>query len=171
MNTSRLFLTYCLFGLIPLTRGFWLKRVLLRWSGASIGSNVRIASSARFQLTGRLTVGDDTWIGHDVLVIGGDADVMFGARVDVGPRATIVTGSHEFVVASDRAAGRGFSLPVTIEDGVWIGAVSTILGGVTIGRCSMVAAGALVDRDVAPGAVVGGVPARELRRASGEASA
>ena len=167
MKSGRLFCAYFLFGLIPPTRGFWIKRALLRWCGATIGSNVRIVSSARFQLTGRLVVGDDTWIGHEVLVIGGDADVSIGVKVDIGPRTTIVTGSHELLAAADRAAGHGFSSPVTIRDGVWVGAASTILGGVTIGRCGMVAAGALVNCDVSPGTVVGGVPARVLRPPSG----
>lgn len=169
MKPGRLFCAYWLFGLIPPTRGFLIKRALLRWCGATIGSNVRIVSSARFQMTGRLVVGDDTWIGHEVLVIGGDADVNIGVKVDIGPRTTIVTGSHELLAASGRAAGYGFSSPVTIHDGVWLGAASTILGGVTVGRCSMVAAGALVNCDVSPSAVVGGVPARVLRSLSGAA--
>jgi serine acetyltransferase len=47
-----------------------------------------------------------------------------------------------------------------VMDGVWIGAGATILGGVVVGQSSMIAAGAVVNRDVAAGAVVGGVPAR-----------
>jgi acetyltransferase-like isoleucine patch superfamily enzyme len=164
MKTSRLFFLNLLFRLLPATRFFNLKCALLRWCGAEIGKNVRIASSARFHLTGRLAIGDDTWIGHEVMVVGGDAEVIIGAKVDIAPRVTIVTGSHELFAEPDRAAGKGYSTPVFIEDGVWLGAASVVLGGVTIGRCSMVAASALVNSDVAAGCVVAGVPARVLRQ-------
>lgn len=162
MNSARLFLTNALMSIIPLTRGFALKRALLRWSGAEIGRNVRVVSSARFHLTGRLVIGDDTWIGHEVLVIGGGADVVIGSNVDIAPRVTLVTGTHELFTLKDRAAGRGYSLPITIEDGAWIGATSSVLGGITIGRMSVVAAGALVNKNVLPGCVCGGVPVRRI---------
>ena len=54
--------------------------------------------------------------------------------------------------------------PVRIGDNVWIGACSTILEGVTIGECSIVAAGALVNKDVPPYTVVAGVPARVIKQ-------
>lgn len=164
MKTGRLFIVNFLFTLIPATRCFKLKRALLRWSGAAVGKNVRIVSSARFHLTGELTIGDDSWIGHEVLVAGGAADVTIGAKVDIAPRVTIVTGSHELFTDPDKAAGRGYSAPILIESGVWLGAASVILGGVTVGRRSIVAAGALVNRDVAAESVVGGVPARPIQQ-------
>lgn len=167
INSRRIYLVQLLMRLLPPTRCFALKRGLLRWCGATIGTNTRIVSSVRFQLTGALVIGNNTWIGHEVLIVGGDADVLIGAKVDVGPRVMIVTGSHEYSVASDRAAGRGFSSPTTIQDGAWLGARSTILGGVTIGRCSIVAAGALVNADVQPATLVGGVPARVLKLLEG----
>jgi acetyltransferase-like isoleucine patch superfamily enzyme len=160
MKPARLFLVHLVFGLLPPTRSFHMKCGLLRWAGAEIGKNVRIVSSARFLLAGQLRIGDGTWIGHEVLIVGGEADVTIGANVDVAPRVSIVTGSHELFGVHGRAAGEGFSRPIHIMDGVWIGAAATILGGVVVGQSSMIAAGAVVNRDVAAGAVVGGVPAR-----------
>lgn len=162
MRSTRLYLLHIAFRLLPPTRCFHLKRVLLRWAGAKVGENVRIASSARFFLTGQLIIGDGTWIGHEVLIAGGDANVTIGANVDIAPRVTIVTGSHELYGIEGRAAGNGFSRPVHIMDGAWIGAAAIILGGVVIGRSSMVAAGAAVHRNVADKTVVGGVPARVI---------
>ena len=98
-----------------------------------------------------------------MLVVGGDAEVRIGARVDIGPRAVLATGSHELDCGSDRAAGAGYSAPIIIGDGVWIGACSTILGGTEIGECAVVAAGALVNRDAISRSLVGGVPAKVLR--------
>ena len=163
MNSVRTYLYSALVGLLPPTRCFRLKSALLRWAGATVGSGVRIVSSARFITNGKLEIGDDTWIGHEVLIVGGDADVIIGANVDIAPRATLVTGSHELSTGNVRAAGRGYSTPIHIEDGAWIGANVTILGGVTIGRCAIVAAGALVNKDVSPMCVVAGVPARQIR--------
>lgn len=163
MKSARLFLTHWLMIFMPPTHCFALKRALLRWAGAHVGKNVRIVSSARFYLTGHLVIGDDTWIGHEALVIGGDSDVVIGANVDIAPRVSLVTGSHELFTTQGRAAGKGYSLPITIHDGAWLGASSTILGGITVGRCGVVAAGALVKGDVKSGCVYGGVPARELK--------
>jgi maltose O-acetyltransferase len=165
MRSARLYAAHALITLLPPSRGFAIKRALLRWCGARIGEDVRIASSARFLLTGPLSIGEGTWLGQDFLVAGGDAEVRIGARVDIGPRVTLVTGSHAIQRNADRAAGPGYSVPITIEDGAWIGASATVLGGVTLGRCCIVAAGALVKDDVPAGAIVAGVPARALRPA------
>lgn len=164
MKPPRLYVAHLIFGLLPPTRCFHIKRNLLRWAGALIGDNVRIVSSARFLLTGRLSIGDGTWIGHEVLIVGGDADVTIGARVDVAPRVSIITGSHERLGVEGRAAGKSFSQPIHIMDGAWIGAAATILGGVVVGANSIVAAGAVVRRDVPVGTVVGGVPARNISK-------
>lgn len=166
MKGGRLFLVYLIFSVIPATRLFSIKAALLRWAGAKIGANVRIVSSARFYVGGQLSVGDDTWIGHEVLVVGGAADVTIGARVDLAPRVTLITGTHELYSVPGRAAGAGYSLPIDIQDGVWIGASATVLGGVTVHECAVVAAGALVRYDIQAFNVVGGVPARIISRSN-----
>jgi acetyltransferase-like isoleucine patch superfamily enzyme len=60
--------------------------------------------------------------------------------------------------------GHGPSLPVVLEQGVWLGARVTVLKGVTIGRSSVVAAGSVVTRDIPPGVLAGGMPAKVLRK-------
>jgi acetyltransferase-like isoleucine patch superfamily enzyme len=162
MHSFRLYVYNTLSSLAPPTRLFGLKRFLLRWAGAKIGSNVRIVSSARFLCTGALEIGDNTWVGHEVLIVGGDAAVRIGRDVDIGPRVTLVTGGHEPHGLPGKAAGRGISSPITIGDGAWVGASATLLGGVSVGSCGLIAAGALVRADVAAGQVVGGVPAHQI---------
>lgn len=56
-----------------------------------------------------------------------------------------------------------FALPITIEDGVWIGGGAIVLGGVTLGEGCVVGAGAVVTRDVPPNTVVAGNPAKVVR--------
>lgn len=162
MNSYRLYLYNSLACLMPPTKMFSLKRFLLRWAGATVGDNVRIASTAKFHLTGALTIGDNTWIGHEVLIVGGDAAIRIGKDVDIAPRVLMVTGTHEPFGIQGKAAGKGYSRPIKVEDGVWIGAGATVLGGVTLGEQSIVAAGALVRSDTAAESVSGGVPAKHI---------
>lgn len=163
MMARRLFAAHAVFAMLPATRCFGVKRALLRWAGADIGAGVRICSSVRIYLSGPLRIGADTWVGHHAVFLGGDAPIEVGARVDIGPQVTLVGGNHAPGLHG-RAAGDGFSKPIRVGDGAWLGARSTILGGVEIGAGAVVGAAALVNADVAPGARVGGVPARELGR-------
>lgn len=162
MFSSRLYIYHVLVSLIPATRLFRLKAKLLRWAGANVGDNVRIASSAKFLLTGKLCIGENTWIGHEVMIVGGSASVTVGRDVDIAPRVSIITGSHKPFGNEGKAAGDGYSEPIIIGNGAWVGACSTVLGGVSIGSQSIVAAGSLVRKDVVAGSVVGGVPAMAL---------
>ncbi|PHP53415.1 sugar O-acetyltransferase [Actinomyces ruminis] len=91
-----------------------------------------------------------------------DSPVSIGNRVMFGPRVMISTAGHP-IHPEARDHGQQFSAPVVIEDDVWIGGNVTILPGVTIGRGSVIAAGAVVNANVPPMVVVGGVPARVLR--------
>jgi maltose O-acetyltransferase len=164
MQSPRSFIIYLVFAFLPLTRLFRLKALLLRFAGAIIASNVRVASSARFYVGGTFSIGENSWIGEEVLVTGGDAAISIGNNCDIGPRVTIVSGSHRLWETSARAAGAGISQSIRIGDGVWIGAGAIILGGVTIGDCAMIAAGAVVARDVEAETMVAGVPARVIRK-------
>lgn len=163
MNTVKLFLMNKIFSLLPETRCFGFKVVLLRWCGATIGRNVRITSSVRIMLTGDLYVGDDVWIGEQTLIAGGDATIKIGSHVDIGPRVSIITGTHKLWEDSERAAGASYSKPIIIEDGVWLGCAAIILGGVAIGRGTAIAAGAVLIHDASSHALYAGNPAIKKR--------
>lgn len=163
MNTSKLFFYHILMSFMPPTRFFGLKRFLLRWCGAKVGENVRIVSSAKFNISGSLSIGSGTWIGHEVLIIGGEAEVNIGTDCDFAPRVTLVTGTHVVNISGPKAAGQGYSLPISIGDGSWICAGATLLGGTKLGKCCVVAAGAVVKDGFESGVIIGGVPARVVR--------
>lgn len=152
-----------IFKIIPTTRAFRLKAALLRWCGHDIMMDAKLCSTTRIMIGGRLTIGSRSWIGHDVIFVGGDADVVIGADVDIGPGVMMVTGSHDEGALGERAAGVGISRPISIGRFCWIGARSTILGGVTLDEGVIVAAGALVTRSFPKNCVIGGVPARLIR--------
>lgn len=111
-------------------------------------------------------IGEGTWINTGFTVVD-DAPVRIGSRVLIGPHVTISTAGHP-VHPALRITSAQFSAPVTIEDEAWVGAHVVLLPGVTVGRGSVVAAGAVVAKDVPPMCVVGGVPARILRRITDE---
>lgn len=164
MNSLLAHCYHVIAAVLPQTRFFGLKRWLLAAAGAHVGRDVRIVSSCRFYVGGGLTIGPGTWLGEDLLVTGGKADVTIGARCDIGPRVTLVTGSHRLWEDETRAAGSSFSAPIKIGDGVWIGAGVIVLGGVTVGDRAFLAAGAVVTTDVPADSMVGGSPAKVLRR-------
>jgi acetyltransferase-like isoleucine patch superfamily enzyme len=158
------YLIQLLFSLLPDTRCFGFKVFLLRLRGYQIGPNVRVVSSVKLKVK-YLSVGDNTYISHDTLIQGGDVPVRIGRYVDIAPRCVILTGRHAIGDSTHRA-GPGRSESITIGDGTWIGASSTILGGVRIGEGCLIAAGSLVREDVDENWLVAGVPARMKRRLS-----
>lgn len=163
MSPSILYLYSLIIRLLPATRFFELKRQILMAAGATIGGDVRIVSSASFLLGGQLVIDKNTWIGHEVLMVGGDATIHIGESCDVAPRVTLATGSHEIDVHGARIAGKAFSSSIAIGRGCWICTGATILGGTDIGEFSVVAAGSVVRGAFPPRSLIGGVPARVLR--------
>ncbi len=104
-----------------------------------IGKDVFINSGCHFQDQGGITIGDGALIGHNVVL------------------ATI---NHDLFPCNDR---KNHYSPIKIDNHVWIGSNATILPGVTVGEWAVVAAGAVVTKDVPPFAVAGGVPARVIK--------
>lgn len=163
MRTILLSITTHIVRLIPETRFFGAKRWLYRMCGIEIAKGVKICSSAVFLGPGRLTIGRNTWIGHQVMIVTGSS-VEIGADVDVAPRAFIGTGTHA-PGSSEKAAGPGQQKSVTIGDGCWIGAGSMILPGTKLAAVTTVGAGAIVTRNTdRRGMIIVGNPAREIRK-------
>ena len=108
-------------------------------------------------------IGEYTQINPFTVIYGGSG-VYIGNNVMIAPHCMIVAGNHDFkqIDIPMRHAGNLTKGPIVIEDGAWIGANSTITDGVTIGHDSVVAAGSVVTKDVAPYDIVGGAPAHKI---------
>ena len=134
----------------PPYRRFWLGRKSVVESYCCINNAV-----------GDVTIGDQTRIGIHCTVIG---PVCIGNNVNLAQGITVTALNPNFEDASRRIDEQGISTkPVVIGDDVWIGTNAVILPGVTIGRHVVVAAGAVVTKDVPDYTVVGGVPAKIIK--------
>lgn len=140
-------------------------------NGIVLGNNVTIAKFTVVQCTGvihemgvGLTLGDNSAVGA-YSFLGGQGGITIGSNVIMGPKVNIFSENHGFSDLStpirlQPITRRG----VTIDDNCWIGANSTILDGVHIHTGCVVAAGSVVTKDVMPNTVVGGVPARLIKK-------
>ena len=141
------------------------RTIVLKAAGLRIGPRSLVMGPLRITGNGdrdsRLTIGSDCVITGPLHVdLGGS--VHIGDRVYVGHDVAMLTVDHRIGPSEQRCAEHDV-MPIDIGDGAWIGARATILPGVTVGRGAVVAAGAVVTRDVPPDTLVAGVPASVLR--------
>ncbi len=126
-----------------------------------MGNDCWIDDRARIAISGvDATVGDSCYFGAGVY-IDARGGLAIGDRVQIGPGTKIVGFGHSFDRIEAPHADTAFG--ITIGDDVWIGANVVVVDGVAIGNGSVVAAGAVVAKDVPPLTLVGGVPARVIR--------
>ena len=109
----------------------------------------------------RVRLGTHVFINANLMIMG-SGEVSIGDHALIGPDARFYTVNHAFDVEL-RREGWERAFPITLEEDVWLGGSVVICPGVTVGRGSVVAAGSVVTRDVPPGVVVGGNPARVIR--------
>ena len=111
---------------------------------------------------GDVIIGDHTRIGLHNTIIG---PVDIGSHVNLAQGITVTALNHNFSDTKKRIDEQGVSTnQVTIKDDVWVGANAVILPGVTIGEHCVVAAGAVVTKDVPPHSLVAGVPAKVIKK-------
>jgi len=111
---------------------------------------------------GDVIIGDHTRIGIYNTIIG---PVTIGSHVNLAQGITVTALNHNFTNTGKRIDEQGITTKqVTINDDVWIGANAVILPGVSIGRHVVVAAGAVVTKDIPDNCIVGGIPARVIKQ-------
>lgn len=127
------------------------------------GQGVFIASNTHLHVEGTLTLGDHVYIAPNSL-LSAHEQIVIGDDTQIGDGVSIRDNDHRFDRRDVPVRLQGHtSAPVVIERDVWIGSHAVVLKGIHIGTGAVVAAGAVVTKDVPPYAVVAGVPARLLR--------
>jgi len=150
---------------LPPQVGVRLRTAALRQAGFRIGKGTAFLGMP--EITGPGAIYDRLVIGRDVLInvrclLDLGAAITIGNAVMIGQEVILLTTSHKVGTPGCRA-GDNYVKPLNIGDGAWLGARCIVLPGVTIGPGAVVAAGAVVVRDVAAHTMVGGVPARVIR--------
>lgn len=135
------------------------RRFLLRLFGAKIGKGVRIQGSAKIWQPWRLAIGDNAWIDGGVNLYSVDG-IIIGANAVVSEGAFVCTATHDISKETFDLETR----PVAIGDSAWICARAIVMPGVSVGEGAVVAAGAVAAKDVEPWSVVGGNPAKFIKR-------
>lgn len=133
----------------------------------SIGSHFSsIRNCELWSDTGKLRIGDRVSINSNVCIDAcDDGQISIGDDVLIGPNVVLRASNHTFNSLDEPINRQGHSAGrIVLESDVWLGANVVVLPNVTISAHSVVAAGAVVTRDVESGTVVGGVPARVISR-------
>lgn len=125
-----------------------------------IGARVRVPLSVEIKYPDRVELGEGMAVGP-ACTLGAHAPIRFGKFVRISKGVTLETAGLDF--SSGKPPYKHISRPIVVEEGVWIGARAIVLGGVTIGKFSIVGAGSVVTKDIPAYSIVVGNPARVIR--------
>lgn len=127
---------------------------LLHLFGAKIGKGVVIKSGVNIKYPWNLSIGDYSWIGENVW-IDNLVQVTVGSNVCISQGAMLLCGNHNY----KRQTFDLIVKPIVIEDGVWVGAQSTVCPGVTMHSHSVLSVGSIASKDLMPFSIYRGNPA------------
>ena len=138
---------------------FGLRRAILRCFGAKVGRNVNISPSALIYFPWNLEIGDDSSIGEWVLIYN-LGSITIGELTTISQRAHLCAGTHDY----KDAAMPLMKPPINVGDEVWVCADSFVGPKVNIASRAIVAAASVVVKDVACNNIVGGNPAKFIKK-------
>ncbi len=138
-------------------RKFFYKHVFC----VSMKKDAVIYHGAELRAPWSLEVGEGTSIGDNAILDARRGGIRFGKSVNVGSRVCLWTGSHDHSDPWFRSTPQSRG-PIVVGDRVWIGPNAQILHSVSIGEGAVIAAGAVVTKDVPPFAIMGGIPAKQI---------
>ena len=165
IKSKRIYLVNLLMDILPNSGAQGLKTKLYRWAGVRVGEGVEFFQGIKIQGVGELEIGDRAFIGHEVLfMLNEGSKVIIEPEAIVGSRSIVITGFHPIEPDGERILGReGTTSTVRIGRGCSVSTNCTVLPGVSVGEMSLVAAGAVINKDVAPYTLVGGCPAKFIK--------
>jgi len=145
---------------------YYIVNYVIGRKNAEIGKNSKVHPTVILRQAERISIGSNCLINHNNVLQAGKltGKIIIGNYVQTGPNVMMFAYNHCTenngipMIKQDYMDGT-----ITIEDDVWIGAGSIILAGVHIGKGAVVAANAVVNKDIPPFTIVGGVPAKKLK--------
>lgn len=147
---------------------FW--SFFIKKSMGKCGKNVMIKPmTSIFKGIENIYISDDVRIARYATIYTTKARVYIGSKTDIAPYLKIISGNHQtndighFMFDNDVPKRPEYDQDITIEGDSWFGINVTILSGVTIGRGSIIAAGAVVTHSCPPYSIIGGIPAKILK--------
>lgn len=152
--------------MFPGKLGEVLRRVMYKIFLKNVGRNFYTSLRIRIQGYENISIGNNVAINDCVWIAANkhkDGAITIGDNVLIGPFTVIHSGNHIIDNPNELINRQGFRFsPILIDADVWIAAQCTILSGVHIGRGAVIAAGSLVNKDIAPYTIVAGVPAKPI---------
>ena len=140
---------------------FKAQRKVLKEHLGSMGEDVWIAKTFQCDNGKNIHIGSNFTGNYNIIMLD-IREIFIGDNVMIGPNTLITTVGHP-LTPMGRRKHLGIAKPVRIGNDVWIGGNVTVLPGVTIGNNVIVAAGAVVTKDIPDNVLVGGVPARKIK--------
>lgn len=135
------------------------KVFVLRCFGARMGKGIRIKPAVRIKYPWKLEVGDYAWIGEDVWIDNLD-QVVIGAHCCISQGAMLLCGNHDFKKSSFDLITK----PISLEQGVWIGAKSVVGPGVTVRHHAVLTVGSVATSDLEAMGIYRGNPAQFIKK-------
>ena len=143
---------------------------IIKSSFGKCGKKVRVPRCCDFSGIENIYIGNNVALGVRLTVLSTNAKLIIGDDVMMGPNVTMITGNHRIdildkpmICVTDSEKLPENDQDIVIENDVWIGANVIILKGVKIGQGSVIAAGAVVTKDVPPYTIAGGCPAKVIK--------
>ena len=154
--------------LLPISRFCRINAFFFRFQGYNIHTSARIYSTAQIIGDIEVSIGRNTFIGHESLIMGGESKIIIGDDCDISSRVSIISGTHKIDMVEKRSAGAGTGFDIFIEDGVWIGFGAIVGPGVKIGRKSIIGAGSVVVNDIPSYCIAVGNPCKPIKKWNSE---
>jgi maltose O-acetyltransferase len=110
-----------------------------------------------------ISFGEGVWTNNNLVIISNGSEIILGDNVIIGTNVEIYDSDFHYINPLQRKVKHLDSLPVTIDNNVWIGSNVKILKGVTIGKNSIIANGAIVSGNIPQNVIAGGIPAKPFK--------
>ena len=148
----------CIFFLSPLPWPMAIKRSLLSAFGSELGKGIIIKPRVNILFPWKLSIGDNSWIGEEVFILNFE-QLQIGKQVCVSQRVFLCGGNHDFR-SPDFKYRNG---PITLMDGVWVGAGSFVSPNTIVGTDAVITAGSVVTHSLPKNRICSGNPCEELK--------